>query len=92
MRDDDQPGAQMSERERQFAELVAQHMMSRVLSAAQDQEVAGRVIDTWAGHLQRVVGRAVLRLLFYVFVAAVGVLSLKFGLWDKLGELFSHKP
>jgi len=79
---------EMSERDEALAELIAQHTMSRFLSAAQDQEVAGRVIDTWAGHLQRVVGRAVLRLAMYVCFLAVGIASLKFGLVDKFLEVF----
>lgn len=79
---------EMTERDHALAEMIAQHTMDRFLTAAKDEEVAGRVIDTWAGHLQRVVGRAVLRLLMYIALIALGLASIKFGLADKFMEVF----
>lgn len=61
---------------------MARHTVARILDAAQDQEVAGRIIETWSGHVQRVVGKAVLRLALYIFLMAVAIASWKFGLLD----------
>jgi len=78
----------MSDRERQIAEYVAQHTVARILDAVTNEEVAGKVIDTWAGHAQKVVGRAVLRLALYVCLLVVALASYKMGLMDKLAEVF----
>lgn len=80
----DDEGYTMTPKDRAIAEAVAQHTVARMLDAAQSPEVAGRVIDTWAGHVQQVVGRAVLRLALYLFLLALAIASYKFGLLDSL--------
>lgn len=78
----------MSERDRQFAEAIAQAVMARILDAVKSEDVAQHVIGNWGGQLDRIIGRALRRLGFYVLVGLIALGTAKFGLWDKFGELF----
>lgn len=75
---------EMSERDRQFAEAVAQAVMARFLHAIQSDEVAERVMGTWGGNLDRIIGRALRRLGFYLLIGLVALGSVKLGLTDKI--------
>ena len=77
-------GDDMSDRERALAEHVAQAVMARILQAVQSDEVAERVISTWGGNIDRVIGRALRRLGLYLVIALIGIGSMKLGLLDKL--------
>lgn len=86
-------GDEMTERDKQIAEYVAQTVMTRILSAVQSEEVADKVIDTWGAKIDRTIGRALRRLGFYVIVAVLGIASIKFGLTERLVSLLSSgKP
>ncbi len=78
----------MSDRDRQFAEAVAQAVMARILDAVKSEEVASHVIGNWGGQLDRIIGRALRRLGFYVLIGLIALGSAKLGLFDKLGDLF----
>lgn len=72
-------GFEMSDRDRQMAELIAQHTTARMLDALQDEDTAGRVFDKWAARAQQVVGRVVIRTVFYILGVAVLIGSIKAG-------------
>ena len=72
------------DRDRALAEQVAQQVMNRILDAIQSDEVAERVISTWGGNMDRIIGRALRRLGFYVLIGLIAIGSLKLGLLDKL--------
>jgi len=86
-RDDDREEP-MSDRDRQFAEAIAQVVMARILDAVKSEDVASHVIDNWGGQLDRIIGRALRRLGFYVVIGLIALGSAKLGLFDKLSELF----
>jgi hypothetical protein len=77
----------MSDRDRLFAEAIAQAVMARILDAAKSEEVATHVIGNWGGQLDRIIGRALRRLGFYVLIGLIALGSAKLGLWDKVAEL-----
>lgn len=78
----------MSDRDRQFAEAIAQAVMARILDAVKSEDVASHVIDNWGGQLDRLIGRALRRLGFYVVIGLIALGSAKLGLFDKLSDLF----
>lgn len=78
----------MSDRDRQFAETIAQAVMARILDAVKSEEVASHVIGNWGGQLDRIIGRALRRLGFYVLIGLIALGSAKLGLFDRIGELF----
>lgn len=75
------------DRDRQLAEQVAQQVMMRILDAVQSDEVAERVISTWGGNMDRIIGRALRRLGFYVLIGLVALGAAKLGLLEKLAHL-----
>jgi len=75
------------DRDRALAEQVAQQVMARILDAIQSDEVAERVISTWGGNMDRIIGRALRRLGFYVLIGLVALGGAKLGLLDKLSQL-----
>ena len=75
------------DRDRALAEAVAQAVMARILDAIQSDEVAERVISTWGGNMDRIIGRALRRLGFYVLIGLVALGGAKLGLLDKLSQL-----
>lgn len=77
----------MSDRDRQLVESIAQAVMARILDAVKSEDVASHVIGTWGGQLDRIIGRALRRLGFYVVVGLVALGSAKLGLWDKISNL-----
>lgn len=77
----------MSERDRQFAEAIAQAVMARILDAAKSEDVASHVLGNWGGQLDRIIGRALRRLGFYVLIGLIALGSVKFGFWTKVTEL-----
>jgi hypothetical protein len=85
----------MSDRDRAIAEQIAQHTTARILDALQDEDTAGRIVDKWAGKAQQVVGRVVIRTVFYIVGVALLIGSIKAGLVDWLVSSFgfpgSHK-
>lgn len=87
MSDPIEGGDKMSEREKAQAEYIGQVVMSRLLDAAADKDLAGRVIDTWSGELQRIVGRAVIRTVLWVCGVVLFIAALKLGLVDRIGGM-----
>lgn len=81
----------MTQRDRDMAEQFAQHTVARLLSALQNEETAGRILDTWAATFQRVVGRVVIRTVFYIVGVALLIASIKAGAIDKLVDIFTVK-
>jgi len=75
------------DRDRALAEQVAQQVMARILDAIQSDEVAERVISTWGGNMDRIIGRALRRLGFYVLIGLVALGGAKLGLLDKIASL-----
>jgi len=75
------------DRDRALAEAVAQAVMARILDAIQSDEVAERVISTWGGNMDRIIGRALRRLGFYVLIGLVALGGAKLGLLDKIASL-----
>jgi hypothetical protein len=75
------------DRDRALAEQVAQQVMMRILDAVQSDEVAERVISTWGGNMDRIIGRALRRLGFYVLIGLVALGAAKLGLLEKLAQL-----
>jgi hypothetical protein len=85
---DDEEQRQM-DRDRALAEQVAQQVMNRILDAIQSDEVAERVISTWGGNMDRIIGRALRRLGFYVLIGLVALGAAKLGLLEKFAALVS---
>lgn len=81
---DNADGHAMSAQDKRIAEYIAQHVIARALVALQDPDVSSKVVDNWAGHVQKIVGRAVIRLVMYLCIAAVGITGLKLGIFEKL--------
>lgn len=75
------------DRDRALAEQVAQQVMMRILDAIQSDEVAERVISTWGGNMDRIIGRALRRLGFYVLIGLIALGAVKLDLLSKLGTL-----
>ena len=75
------------DRDRALAEQVAQQVMTRILDAIQSDEVAERVISTWSGNMDRIIGRALRRLGFYVLIGLVALGGAKLELLDKIASL-----
>lgn len=80
----DNEDSKMSDRDRQFAEAIAQAVMARMLEAVKSDEVASHVMETWGGNLDRIIGRALRRLGFYVLIGLVALGTHKLGLWDRV--------
>ncbi len=79
------------DRDRALAEAVAQAVMARILDAIQSDEVAERVISTWGGNMDRIIGRALRRLGFYVLIGLIALAGVKLDLLGKILSLAS-KP
>lgn len=77
----------MSEQERRIAENIAQVVMSRILDAVQNDEVAEKVIEVWGGKIDRTIGRGLRRLGFYVVIGLIAIGAMKLGLLDKIAVL-----
>lgn len=75
------------DRDEALAERVAQKMMQRLLEAVQSDDVAERVISTWGGNMDRIIGRALRRLGFYVLIGLIAIGGMKLGMLDKLAQL-----
>lgn len=86
---------QMSDRDRQMAnqigERAGQVVVARLLEAVQDREIAGRVIDTYAGEAQRIVGRAVFRFTFWVVGVVLLIAAWKTGALGWLSDFFEGR-
>ena len=82
----------MTQRDKEMAESIAQHTTARLLDALQNPDVADRIVDNWAGRVQQIVGRAVLRLVFYIAGIALLIGSIKLGLIDRVVEAFTMPP
>lgn len=76
-----------NDRDEALAERVAQKMMARLLDAVQSDDVAERVISTWGGNMDRIIGRALRRLGFYVLIGLIALGAAKLGLLDKVATL-----
>ena len=74
----------MTQRDCDLAELFAQHTTARMIDAMKNPETAEQVIDTWAEHFQKIVGKAVIRAVLYIMGAAALFTAAKMNLWDKL--------
>ena len=86
---DEEP--KMTQRDRDLAELFAQHTTARLIEAIQSDEVTDRVVEKWSGKVQRTVGRAVLRTVFILLGVALLIGSIKLGAIDRLLDAFTIK-
>lgn len=82
----------MSERDQAMAERIGQVVINGLIEKAQDPEQVSKVVDTWAGHIQKMVGRAVMRVAWWVLGTLLVIGSIKLGLLDKLHAAFGGKP
>ena len=55
--------------------------------SAWDDAMAERVISTWGGNMDRIIGRALRRLGFYVLIGLIAIGGMKLGMLDKLAQL-----
>lgn len=82
----------MSDRDRQMATQIGdragQVVVARLLDAAQNKEIAGRVLETYAEEAQRIVGRAVIRFAFWVFGVVMLIAAWKTGAVHWLSDFF----
>lgn len=84
-------GHRMSEKDRAIAEMIAQHTTARLLDALQDEDTAERIVNKWAGRAQQIVGRVVIRTVFYIVGVALLIASIKAGAVDRLIDIFTIK-
>lgn len=80
----------MTPKDRAIAREVANHTVARMIDAATDKELTGRIVETWLGHMQQIVGRAVLRLMLYILLVLCAIASVKLGLAEKFTELMKR--
>ncbi len=85
-------GFQMSEKDMAMAREIGRVVADHLIEQAQDPEKVGLVLDTWSGHVQKMVGRAVLRVLWMLLLTALLIGSVKLGLLDKLHSALGSKP
>ena len=76
--------SEMTERDRALAEHIGQVVIAKLLDVASDKTVATRVVDTWTGEVQRIVGRAVLRAVMWLAGVGMFLAAVKLGLWEKV--------
>lgn len=72
---------------RAIAEIVTQTIIARILTAAKDEKVTDEIVGSWGARIDRVIGRALRRFGFFVFITLIGVGAAKLGLWDKFWSL-----
>jgi hypothetical protein len=82
----------MNDKELAMATQIAKIVTDQLVERAQDPEQVGRVLDTWSSHVQKMVGRAVLRVLWWVLLTVLFVASVKLGFWEKLHAALGGKP
>lgn len=82
----------MSERDQAMAREIGRVVAEHLIEQAQDPEKVGLVLDTWGSHLQKMVGRAVLRVAWWVLLTLLVIGSVKLGLLDKLHQALGGKP
>jgi hypothetical protein len=82
--DEREEPTKMTQRDRDLAELFAQTTAARMIDALKNPDVAEQVVDTWAEHFQKIVGKAVIRAVLYILGAAALFTAAKLNLWDKL--------
>ena len=94
--DDEHQPSHLSEREKQMAREIGRHaghvVTARMIDLVTDREFAERVTNTYAEQAQRVVGRAVIRFIFWVLGVVMLIAAWKTGVLDRVSEFFSHKP
>lgn len=80
---DNKENQTMSDADRRIADAIAQTVVSRILSAVQDKETAGKVMEVWGGEIDRTIGRGLRRALWYLALVLGGIASVKLGLLEK---------
>jgi hypothetical protein len=65
---------------------AGQHVVSRLMDLAQDEEVIERVAGKWSREAQRVVGAAVIRFIFWVVGIVALIVAWKAGLVHAISE------
>lgn len=82
----------MSERDRQMANQIGERaghvVVARLLAAAQDPEIASRVMSTYADEARRIVGGAVIRFAFWVIGVVLLIAAWKTGVLGWLSNFF----
>ena len=74
---------EMSEREKALADHVAKVVLDRLISAIESDELSDRIISTWGGNFDRIIGRALRRLGLYVVLGLIVIGTTKLELWGK---------
>lgn len=75
---------EMSEADRRIANHIAQSVIAGLLDAAQNREVASKILGVWGEEVDRTIGKGLRRALWYLFLALAGIAAMKFGLVEKL--------
>ncbi len=81
----------MSERDNAMAAAIAAKVVDGAIEAAQDPERMGPIARKLGTQIQIIVGRAVLRALFYILIGVLLVGSIKFDWLRKGLEFFGTK-
>ena len=66
------------------AELNAQVVIARLIDKAKDPETANDVLQVWVSAADRLIGRTVRRLLWYLMIVLGGIVATKLGLLERL--------
>jgi hypothetical protein len=78
----------LSEADRRIADYIAEHaaqkFMERVLHAATSEEISDRVLSTWGGKIDRIIGAGLRRLGGFILIALIGIGAVKLGFTEKL--------
>lgn len=84
--DGHRPGSQedMDAQSRRQAEVNAQVVIARLIDTAKDPETAEKVLSVWVTAADRIIGRTVRRLLWYLMIVLGGIVAAKLGLIEKL--------
>ena len=75
--------AGLTDQERRIAEAVGHVVVARVLDLVQNEEVAEKVMNVWGASMDRMIGRGMRRLAFYVLLGVFALGAAKLGLWEK---------
>lgn len=67
----------------QDAELIADHIVDKLLARAADEETVQKIVEVWGGVLDQHIGKSVRRFLWLVMTAVFVYLGVKFDVFVK---------
>lgn len=77
---------QISEKDKAIAEYLGQVVIARLIDAASNKEMSAKIIDTWAGEFQRIVGRVVIRTVLWICGVVLFIAAIKLGIAEKIAH------